>query len=236
MRAPVAPMGWPSAIAPPFTLSRSGSNRSSRSQASTWAANASFTSTRSKSSRRRETPLQQPAHRGDDADAHHVRVHARRGHAQRRAPSACTPSSRARSAASTTIAAAPSVMPDELPAVTVPPSSLNTGGSLPSEAGGGVRRADARPGRPRTSPFLPAHRQRARSPPRTGPPRPRRGRPLLAAQREGVLLLARDRVALGQGLRRLAHELLGQRALEAVLVHRVHHRLVAHAVAPAGAR
>ena len=59
---------------------------------------------------------------------------------------------------------------------------------------------------------------------------------LLAAQREGVLLLARDPVLLGQRLRGLAHELLGQRAQEAVLVHGVHGRLVAHPVAPARAR
>ncbi len=55
MRAPVAPIGWPRAMAPPFTLSFSGSKRSSRSQASTWAAKASFTSTRSKSSRRSDS-------------------------------------------------------------------------------------------------------------------------------------------------------------------------------------
>ena len=42
-----------------------------------------------------------------------------------------TPRDAARSAASTTMAAAPSVMPEELPAVTVPPSSLKTGGSRP---------------------------------------------------------------------------------------------------------
>src|SRR4029077_13413613 len=36
IRTPVAPMGWPKAMAPPLTLIFSGSKRSSRSQARTW--------------------------------------------------------------------------------------------------------------------------------------------------------------------------------------------------------
>ena len=46
-RAPVQPSGWPSAIAPPLTFSRSGSIGSSWRHASTCAAKASFSSTRS---------------------------------------------------------------------------------------------------------------------------------------------------------------------------------------------
>ena len=48
-RAPVEPSGWPSAIAPPFTLTRSGSAPSSCSQAPTTDEKASFTSKRSMS-------------------------------------------------------------------------------------------------------------------------------------------------------------------------------------------
>ena len=48
IRAPVHPIGWPSAIAPPFTLSRSGLNESSLLQAITCAANASFSSIKSR--------------------------------------------------------------------------------------------------------------------------------------------------------------------------------------------
>ena len=46
-RAPLQPSGWPSAIAPPLTFSRARSIGSSRRHASTCAANASFSSTRS---------------------------------------------------------------------------------------------------------------------------------------------------------------------------------------------
>ena len=49
-RAPVEPSGWPSAIAPPLTLTRSMSGSSSRSQAATTEANASLISIRSMSS------------------------------------------------------------------------------------------------------------------------------------------------------------------------------------------
>ena len=49
MRAPVMPNGWPSAIAPPDTLSLSSSMPSSRAEPSTCTANASLISTRSMS-------------------------------------------------------------------------------------------------------------------------------------------------------------------------------------------
>ena len=48
MRVPVQPMGWPSAMAPPLTLSLSRSKWSPRSQASACAAKASLSSIRSK--------------------------------------------------------------------------------------------------------------------------------------------------------------------------------------------
>src|SRR5205085_716292 len=48
--APVAPTGWPSAIAPPLGLTRAMSGFTSRSQASTTDANASLISIVSKSS------------------------------------------------------------------------------------------------------------------------------------------------------------------------------------------
>ena len=61
----------------------------------------------------------------------------------------------------------------------------------------------------------------------------RAGRSLLAAQGEGILLLAADPVLFGQALGRFSHHHLRQRAQEPVLDHGVHERLVAHAVAPA---
>src|SRR5262249_18263425 len=54
-RAPLMPSGWPSAIAPPLTLTLFGSSWRSRIQASDCAANASLSSTRSRS------PVFQPA-------------------------------------------------------------------------------------------------------------------------------------------------------------------------------
>ena len=47
IRAPVMPNGWPSAIAPPNGLRRSGSIPSSSRHGTTWAANASLSSIRS---------------------------------------------------------------------------------------------------------------------------------------------------------------------------------------------
>ena len=49
IRAPEQPSGWPSAIAPPLRLTRSGSRPSSRMQASDCDANASLSSVRSRS-------------------------------------------------------------------------------------------------------------------------------------------------------------------------------------------
>ena len=50
IRAPEQPSGWPMAIAPPLTFSRSGSSLSSSDTATAWAANASLTSTSSSAS------------------------------------------------------------------------------------------------------------------------------------------------------------------------------------------
>src|SRR3989304_963866 len=49
-RAPLMPRGWPSATAPPFTLTLSGSRPSSRMTTIDWLANASLSSIRSMSS------------------------------------------------------------------------------------------------------------------------------------------------------------------------------------------
>src|SRR3954453_18231914 len=49
-RAPDAPIGWPSAMAPPLTFTFDGSQPSSLLTAQAWAAKASFASIRSRSS------------------------------------------------------------------------------------------------------------------------------------------------------------------------------------------
>ena len=120
IRVPVQPMGWPSAIAPPLTFTRARSIGRSRSTASTCGANASFSSTRSKSSSVRPVLREQLAHRRHRADPHDARIDAGRRPAdnarERREPAARRPR---RSSASTT-AAPPSVMPDDVPAVMMP--------------------------------------------------------------------------------------------------------------------
>ena len=73
-----APIGWPSAIAPPLTFSRARIDRQSRSTASTCGANASFSSTRSKSSIGQPGPREELPHRRHRADAHDARIDAGR--------------------------------------------------------------------------------------------------------------------------------------------------------------
>ena len=83
--------------------------------------------------------LEQPLHRRHHADAHDVRIDARRGHAQQPGQRLHLQRVARSRGASPACAAAPSVMPEEFPAVTVPPSSLKTGGSLPQRRQRGLR-------------------------------------------------------------------------------------------------
>src|SRR5438128_2070769 len=119
--APVAPTGWPSAMAPPFGLTFSGSISSSRITATACAANASFNSMRSMSlivmpaffrrfwtAKMGATPMISGA-----MPATASATHSSWG---------VTPSSCARALVITTNAAPASLMPEELPAVTLPPS------------------------------------------------------------------------------------------------------------------
>ena len=73
-RAPVAPSGWPSAMAPPQTLTWSRSAPVSRCHASTTLANASLISTRSISADRQPGPLQRVRGRGDRRGQHQDRI------------------------------------------------------------------------------------------------------------------------------------------------------------------
>ena len=132
MRAPLAPIGWPNAIAPPLGLRRERSIPRSRTQARTWAANASLSSITSISSIRfpararalrvagtGPTPMYDGATPAMPAAA--IRAIGRR------------PSRSAHSAEATSSAAAPSLIPDEFPAVTVPPGR-NAGRSAASRS------------------------------------------------------------------------------------------------------
>ena len=119
------------------------------------------------------------------------------------APSGSTPSSRARSSLAITSAAAPSLIPLELPAVTVPPSR-NAGLSAASfstlVSGRGCSSRVTSPTGTSSSSKRPAVVRR----------RPA----LLRLERERVLLLARDAVALGHVLARLAHRLEREHRLQ----------------------
>ena len=155
MRAPVAPMGWPRAMAPPLTLSFSGSKCSSRSQARTWAAKASLTSTRSKSSRRSRVFSSSRRTAGTTPMPITCGIDAGGGDARARAPSAATPARRRDRRHSTTRAAAPSVMPDELPGGDRALRFLEHRGQLGQGGRRRCRRADARPATPRSRRSVP---------------------------------------------------------------------------------
>ncbi len=130
MRAPVIPNGWPSAIAPPNGLSFSGSIPHSCMQGTTWAANASLSSTTSMSpivmpacSRTAATAGigPRPMISGRMAATEEATIRAR----------GFRPRSAARCADMTSTAAAPSLSGQALPAVTVP-DSLKAGWSAAS--------------------------------------------------------------------------------------------------------
>src|SRR3954447_13086385 len=128
-RAPDAPIGWPSAIAPPFTLTFEVSQPRSLLTAQACAANASFASIRSRS------PMFQPAFLSAAREAGIGPVPMIAGSTPAGAQdtiraSGVLPRLAASLAVISTTAAAPSLIPDALAAVTVP-SLLNAGRSLP---------------------------------------------------------------------------------------------------------
>ena len=125
IRAPVMPHGWPSAMAPPLTLSLSSGTPRSSADGSTWAAKASLSSTRSTS------PMLIPARASACRDASTGPMPMISGESavspvETIRASGVSPSSFARVSLMTTSAAAPSFMGHALPAVTVP-SGRNTG-------------------------------------------------------------------------------------------------------------
>ena len=120
IRAPVMPNGWPSAIAPPNGLSFSGSMPHSSRHGTTWAANASLSSSTSMSSIVMPACSStfstagigpRPMISGRIAATEEAMMRAR----------GFSPSSCARSSDITSTAAAPSLSGQALPAVTVPP-------------------------------------------------------------------------------------------------------------------
>src|SRR5512143_312846 len=129
-RVPVAASGCPSAIAPPLTFSFSRSRPSSRTTPRIWPAKASLISQRSMSSF--ESPALSSAARAAGAGPRPMSSGSQptTPHETSR-PSGFTPLRFAFSADVTTTAAAPSTIPEALPAVTWP-SFPNDGGSFAS--------------------------------------------------------------------------------------------------------
>ena len=190
------PSGWPSAIAPPLTLTRSGSMPSSRTTASALRRERLVQLDQVDVGDRDAGALEQLAHRRDRADAHHPRVDAGDGAADGTAPAASAPSSRALSSLAITSAAAPSFIPLELPAVTLPPLRK-----------AGLQRRQRLGGRVRPRMLVARRARRPRTSSSANRPAASACRPAaLRAQRERVLVLARHAAALGHVLAGLAHD------------------------------
>jgi hypothetical protein len=135
IRPPLAPIGYPSASAPPcgLILSMSMSMSSSRSTASDCAANASLSSNRSMSAS--SSPARVRALRTAGTGPMPMIFGSTPTEAWlSTVPKVHRPRSRARRADITTIAAALSLTPEALPAVTVPPSRQKAARSLDSAA------------------------------------------------------------------------------------------------------
>ena len=240
MRAPVAPIGWPSAIAPPLTLSRSVGDRQPRS-APPAPAPRTLRSARRDRSRRATRPVRSrsfwiagtgpmPIDARIDAGARPAEDLRASGFRPRRPR-------RARADASTS-AAPPSVMPDEAPAVMMPgcPStSSNTSGSLPGSRSScpprGCSSAIERSTGWRLCASWTRHR---RDLAREMPGVDRRLRLALALEREGDPTASRVMPYWRASISAVSPMIRFDTGhVEAVAVHRVDQREVAHPVAPA---
>ena len=144
-RAPLAPSGWPSAIAPPFGLTRASSSARprSRSTARPCAAKASLSSITSICVERQAGQLEHLLRRRRRADAHDARRDAGRRHADdaRARREAVLRRGAPRSASSS--AQAPSLTPEALPAVTRAVRAARRPSAWPAPRA--RSRADARP-------------------------------------------------------------------------------------------
>ena len=133
MRAPVQPIGCPSAIAPPLTFSFSRRNRLVAQHREHLRRERFVQLDEIEILERQTGPREQLAHRRHGADPHDARIDAGRRPSDDRAPAASRRSAEAFAALISTSAAPPSVIPDEVPAVMMPgcPStSPNTGAQL----------------------------------------------------------------------------------------------------------
>ena len=232
-RAPLAPMGWPRATAPPLTLTLAGSSSSSRTTATAWTANASFSSTRS------TLDGPQPVFFQSFRTASTGVIITSDGSRPATAWATIraigfTPERFARSAEVTTSAAAPSFTPGALPAVTVPPS-LKAGLSFASASSDVSSRGPSSTAKATASPFF-WGMGTGRISSLNLPGLDRGDRLPVARERVLVLLPPRDPVLLGHDLARAAHVVVLVGVPQAVEDHRVHDLAVAEAQPLAHAR
>src|SRR5439155_1345904 len=130
IRAPEHPSGWPSAIAPPFTFVITWRKPSSRMTVRAWMAKASFSSIRSRSCTVR--PARDSTFRVAGMGPTPIVLGSTPAAAEDTTRTrGVSPSSSALRSLVKSTTAAPSLIPLELPAVTVPPSR-NTGRSFES--------------------------------------------------------------------------------------------------------
>eukprot|EP01137_Pigoraptor_chileana_P003279 Opistho-2@43240 len=132
MRLPEAPSGWPRAMAPPLVLVLSLLRPSSFSHARYCAANASLISTRSISEILSPALWRAPVMAATGPMPMILGSHPLTCHETRRARG-LRPCCLMAASDAITMAPAPSLMPEALPAVTTP-SFLKTGGSLPRDS------------------------------------------------------------------------------------------------------
>src|SRR5580658_4180402 len=148
--APVAPMGWPRAMAPPFTLTASGSRSRSRMVLSGTAANASLISHSSTSAAVMPAFARQRAEAGPGAVNMITGSDPMAAVARTRARGVA-PLARTHASDATSAAAAPSTTPDELPAWCTC-SIRSTSGYFDSAISSKVSPCSAKAGRSLASP------------------------------------------------------------------------------------
>ena len=153
MRAPEAPIGWPSATAPPLTLTRPRRCRACGSSCSVTDANASLISHRSMSPGCSPAFVERLLRRVGGRRREVGEVVGDRGLGDDRRRARSLPLAAAHSSEASTSAPAPSLTPGELPAV-CEPSFVKIGGSLAS-ASSDVSRRGASSTSTTVSPFLP---------------------------------------------------------------------------------
>ena len=233
MRAPEAPIGWPSATAPPLTLTLSSSIPSMRIELSVTDANASLISHRSMSSALQAGLRERLLRRARRACARGRRSRRRPAPARRSSRAPRLPFACAHSSLASTSAPPPSLTPGELPAV-CEPSLQEDRRQLRERLERGVaprRLVDLDDRVALAWPLIVTGDDLLRQAALVG----RLQRQLVRAQRPAVHVGARHLQLGGDLGRLLRHVLAAERVGEAVVDHRVERLAVAHAEAEARA-